>query len=121
MNALHAEAFDHPVGSEPWATRLERHSLGWVCARECGSLVGFVNVAWDGAVHGFPARHDGRDPPPATAASAGELVRVAAREAVRLGCGWLHVDYEPHLAPFYRDACGFRPTDAGLIDLARPV
>ena len=29
---------------------------------------------------------------------------------------WLHVDYEPHLEPFYR-ACGFTPTLAGLLGL----
>jgi hypothetical protein len=28
-----------------------------------------------------------------------------------------HVDFEPDLAAFYFDACGFRPTDAGLIHL----
>ena len=27
---------------------------------------------------------------------------------------WLHVDYEPQLAPFY-EPCGFRPTAAGLM------
>jgi hypothetical protein len=30
---------------------------------------------------------------------------------------WLHVDFAPHLWSFYFDACGFRPTDAGLIHL----
>lgn len=29
----------------------------------------------------------------------------------------LHVDFDPHLRAFYFDACGFRPTDAGLIPL----
>ena len=38
----------------------------------------------------------------------------AARDA---GCEWLHVDFEEHLRPFYLDACGFRPTGAGLIPL----
>lgn len=32
---------------------MNRHSLGWVCARFDGALVGFVNVAWDGAAHAF--------------------------------------------------------------------
>ena len=32
---------------------LEGHSLGWVVAREDGSLVGFVNVLWDGLVHAW--------------------------------------------------------------------
>ncbi|MGH3156761.1 MAG: GNAT family N-acetyltransferase [Streptosporangiaceae bacterium] len=27
--------------------------MGWVCARESGRLVGFVNVAWDGGEHAF--------------------------------------------------------------------
>lgn len=27
--------------------------MGWVCGRQSGRLVGFVNVAWDGAVHAF--------------------------------------------------------------------
>ncbi|NTE47960.1 GNAT family N-acetyltransferase, partial [Rhizobium pusense] len=28
----------------------------------------------------------------------------------------LHVDFETHLTSFYR-SCGFRPTEAGLIEL----
>lgn len=30
---------------------------------------------------------------------------------------WLHVDFDDHLKSFYFDACGFRPTNAGLIQL----
>jgi predicted N-acetyltransferase YhbS len=45
------------------------------------------------------------------------LVRVATAQARAAGCEWLHVDYEARLEPFYVDACGFRPTDAGLIHL----
>jgi hypothetical protein len=30
----------------------------------------------------------------------------------------VHVDFEPHLGPFYLDRCGFQPTPAGLIRLA---
>lgn len=45
------------------------------------------------------------------------LVRAAAREAARADCTWLHVDYEPHLESFYRDACGFQVTDAALLHL----
>ncbi|MBX2803375.1 MAG: GNAT family N-acetyltransferase [Myxococcales bacterium] len=37
-----------------WWNRVRGHSLGWVTARERGgTLVGFVNVAWDGAEHAF--------------------------------------------------------------------
>jgi hypothetical protein len=38
-----------------------------------------------------------------------------AREA---GCEWLHVDFDDHLRDFYFDACGFKPTNAGLIALS---
>ncbi|MFD1374091.1 hypothetical protein [Actinoplanes sichuanensis] len=30
---------------------------------------------------------------------------------------WLHVDFEPHLARFYLEGCGFQPTRAGLVRL----
>ena len=45
------------------------------------------------------------------------LVEVAVREARAAGCEWLHIDFEDHLRGFYFDACGFRPTNAGLIEL----
>ena len=53
LNALHAEAFEHRVLDDDWRAQVERHSLGWVCARDGAELVGFVNVAWDGGVHAF--------------------------------------------------------------------
>ena len=53
LNALHADGFGPPVAQTDWRARLERHSLGWVCAWEDGSRIGFVNVAWDGGVHAF--------------------------------------------------------------------
>lgn len=46
-----------------------------------------------------------------------ELVGLATPHAKAAGCEWLHVDFEELLAPFYFDACGFRPTLAGLIHL----
>ena len=33
-------------------------------------------------------------------------------------CEWLHVDFEEDLRPFYFAACGFTPTDAGLLALS---
>ena len=45
------------------------------------------------------------------------LVKVAVREARSAGCEWLHVDFGEYLRPFYLDACGFSPTDAGLMEL----
>jgi GNAT superfamily N-acetyltransferase len=117
LNALHAEGFDHEVLDRDWRAQVRRHSLGWVCARgDDGSLVGFVNVLWDGGSHAFVldtvvasrARRQG--------VGAG-LVAIAVREARAAGCEWLHVDFEDHLRAFYFEACGFRPTDAGLIPL----
>lgn len=82
-----------------------------------GRLVGFVNVAWDGGDHAFlvdtKTQGDWQHRGVGT-----EVVRRAAQHAKAAGCEWLHVDYEPDLAPFYLEACGFRPTDAGLIHLA---
>jgi hypothetical protein len=45
------------------------------------------------------------------------ISEVAVREARAAGCEWLHVDFEDHLRAFYLDACGFVPTNAGLIEL----
>jgi len=117
VEALHAEGFGHvPLPAAPWKATLERHSLGWVCARDEDGLVGFVNVAWDGGAHAFVldtvvavrARRQG---------AATRLVELAVDGARAAGCEWLHVDFEPHLRPLYFDTCGFSPTDAGLIRL----
>ncbi|KUF19047.1 GNAT family N-acetyltransferase [Streptomyces silvensis] len=117
VNVLHAEAFEHPLLPIDWQTQLRRHSLGWVCARGAdGSLVGFVNVAWDGGVHAFVidtmVAEDARKSGIGT-----ELVATAVRGAREASCEWLHVDFDEHLRPFYFEACGFVPTDAGLIAL----
>jgi GNAT superfamily N-acetyltransferase len=97
--------------------RIRAHSLGWMTARlpDC-TLIGFANVAWDGGEHAFLL--DPKVHPDWQRHGVGtELVRRAADAAARAGCTWLHVDFEPHLHTFYFDACGFRPTDAGLIAL----
>ena len=116
VNALHAEGFAHRMLDVGWSKQVQDHSLGWVCAREGDELVGFVNVAWDGDVHAFIldtlvtarlGRHG----------VGTQLVAVAEREARTAGCEWLHVDFEDHLRSFYFDACGFTPTNAGLIAL----
>jgi GNAT superfamily N-acetyltransferase len=99
-----------------WWDRIRPHSLGWVTARRAGLAVGFVNVAWDGGDHAFlidtKTRRDEQHRGIGTA-----LVRRAVEEARAAGCEWLHVDFTPDLAPFYFDACGFVPTDAGLVRL----
>ncbi|MFG2905494.1 GNAT family N-acetyltransferase [Kitasatospora sp. NPDC048286] len=118
LDALHAEGFGHPVRPGDWLARLERHSLGWVTARRTadGALVGFVNLAWDGGTHAF-LLDTVVAPGVRRRGVAGRLVAEAADGARAAGCGWLHVDFEPHLRPLYLDACGLRPTDAGLLAL----
>jgi GNAT superfamily N-acetyltransferase len=119
MNALHAEAFETRVFDESewnWRKQVDGHSLGWVVARDGGTLVGFVNVPWDGVVHAWiqdtmvaeSARGQG---------IATQLVGIARDHAREAGCEWLHVDFDDHLRRFYFDACGFTPTNGGVIAL----
>ena len=99
-----------------WETQVHRHSLGWVCARDDGELVGFVNISWNGAVHAFVL-----DTMVASASRrrgiGTQLLAVALPEVRAAGCAWLHVDFEDHMRAFYYDGCGFEPTNAGLIAL----
>ena len=116
---LHRLAFgSSSTAMQPWAERLERHSLTWVGAFAGSVLVGFVQVARDSGSHAFVL--DTVVHPDHQRRGLGrELVLAAATEAKRAGCHWLHVDHEPHLQPFNRDSCGFRTTDAGLLNLSR--
>lgn len=117
LNALHAAAFGHGIEDHAWMKQLRGHSLGWVTGHDRGKLVGFVNVAWDGAQHAFLL--DTMVDPGAQRQGVGtDLVRIAAAEARSAGCRWLHVDFEKHLGGFYVDACRFGTTEAGLIALA---
>jgi GNAT superfamily N-acetyltransferase len=92
-----------------------RHSLVYVCAYSGEQLVGFVRLAWDGGIHAFvlePTVH-----PDFQRQGIGRTLLATAADAARdRGMHWVHVDFEPHLRDFYR-ACGFTPTDAGLIRL----
>lgn len=93
VNALHADAFETRVFDESewnWRELAAAHSLGWVVARRDGDLVGFVNVVWDGLVHAWIQD------------------TMVATSAGRRGVGTRLVD---------DDACGFRPTNGGLIAL----
>jgi ribosomal protein S18 acetylase RimI-like enzyme len=103
-----------------WWDRIRSHSLGWVGARDAnGLLVGFVNVAWDGGDHAFLIDTKTRASQQRRGVGR-RLVRQAVVHARAAGCEWLHVDFEPQLAPFYLKACGFRRTDAGLVHLVGP-
>lgn len=119
VNSLHAEAFATRLFTDDewdWQALTATHSLGWVTARVGDRLVGFANVLWDGLVHSWlqdvmvlaERRHHGIGL---------LLVRVARDGAKAAGCEWLHVDFEPALRPFYIEACGFTPTEAGLMHL----
>jgi len=120
LDWLHAEAFDHPPTPAQWQRQLENHSLGWVCARFDEELVGFVNVIWDGGLHAVLL--DTMVLPGEQRQGIGTaLVRVAAQEARRSGCEWLHVDFASSAAAFYFESCGFAPVDAGLLDLRSSV
>ena len=116
VNRLHAEGFGHRVLTVDWWGQVNRHSLGWVCARAEAELVGWVNVAWDGDVHAFLLDTMTTSAWRRRGVGTG-LVELATRQAREAGCEWLHVDFEDHLREFYFRACGFRPTDAGLIAL----
>lgn len=113
LNALFVTAWEHHTASD-FAPILSR-SLLYVCAYDGDRLVGFVNLAWDGGVHAFLLD--------TTVHAAYQrrgigviLVQNAVEAARQRGIEWVHVDYEPHLKAFYA-RCGFRPTEAGLLNL----
>ena len=116
FHGLHAEAFETRIFDDDWVALTGRHSLGWVTAKDDGQLVGFVNVIWDGLVHAWlqdtmvARSHRGKG-------VATQLVAIAREHAAEAGCEWLHVDFDDELKPFYFEACGFTPTNAGLIAL----
>jgi len=117
LSRLHALAFGSTTsGINPWGERLRRHSLTWTGAFAGDELVAFVQVVWDGGVHGFLL--DTMVHPAHQRQGVGRAVVAAAvRRARSAGCEWLHVDYEPHLEEYYREAGGFGPTGAGLLRL----
>ena len=103
---------DGPASFQP----VLRHGLTHLGAFDGALLVGFVNVAWDGGVHGF-ILDTCVDPAYRRQGIALRLLAAAAETARARGVQWLHVDFEPQLEALYRQA-GFRPTAAGLIRLA---
>jgi GNAT superfamily N-acetyltransferase len=113
VNDLFARAWpEHSPRS--YAPVLAR-SLGVAAAYVGGRLIGFVCLATDGGEHAFLL-----DPTVAIdyrrRGIGLQLVQRAAALAQTRGCTWLHVDYEPTLAPFYK-AAGFRESLAGVMRL----
>ena len=100
-----------------WWDSIRPHSFGWVTARDRdGLLVGFVNVVSDGCDHAFLIDTKTRGDHQRRGIGK-RVVELAAEQARAAGHEWLHVDFEPHLRSFYLGACGFEPTDAGLLRL----
>ncbi|HEY7269420.1 MAG TPA: GNAT family N-acetyltransferase [Dehalococcoidia bacterium] len=97
-----------------FAPELE-HALAYAGAYEGGRLVGFVRLAWDGSVHAFLLEPTVRPEMRRRGVGKGLVARVV-EVARQRGMEWVHVDYEEELVPFY-EACGFRPTRAGLMNL----
>jgi GNAT superfamily N-acetyltransferase len=91
------------------------HSLAYICAYKNGRLVGFVNLVWDGGIHGFIL--DTTVVPEHRRRGIGSTLLQRVAEVARMkGIKWLHVDFIPELTPFYRKA-GFRSTEAGLLNI----
>jgi GNAT superfamily N-acetyltransferase len=115
LNHLFASTWKNHAGRS-FGPVLSR-SLTYVGAFDGPRLVGFVNVAWDGGVHGFvldtTVHRDYQRRGIGT-----EIMRRAAEIAAKRGLEWLHVDYEPHLHAFYQ-RCGYRKTEAGLLSLQK--
>ena len=100
-----------------WWDQIRPHSFGWVTARlGDGVVVGFVNVVTDGGDHAFLIDTKTRGTYQRRQVGV-RVVKFAAEHAKAAGCEWLHVDFGPHLRSFYFGACGFEPTNAGLIHL----
>ncbi|ARO30641.1 GCN5-related N-acetyltransferase protein [Rhizobium sp. NXC14] len=114
LTSLWSAAWNTPEA--PDFSRILPRSLAHIGAYHANRLVGFVNVAWDGGIHAF-LLDTSVHPDMRRQGIATRMVRQATGIARERGAEWLHVDFEPHLAGFYR-ACGFTPTAAGLIKLA---
>ena len=112
-------AVSWPNHHAPYDFRRELElALVFVCAYAGDQLVGFVRLAWDGSVHAFILEPTVR-PEYRRRGIGRTLVARAVVVARERGIEWVHVDWDrtrPGLDAFY-EACGFVPTNAGLIRL----
>lgn len=115
LNALFAAAWQNHQAAD--FAPIHAHSLCYVCAYDGARLVGYVNLAWDGGIHGFILDTTVHLEAQRRGIGTG-LVQAAAEAARERGVEWLHVDFEPHLLLFYR-GCGFQHTEAGLMNLKK--
>jgi GNAT superfamily N-acetyltransferase len=111
--------FLHAWGTaKPGYGRVLARSYTWVTAMSGGTLVGFVNVAWDGGVHFFLL--DTTVHPDWRGRGIG---RRLVEEAIRVCRGrgeWLHVDAPAALMQSLYYAAGFDPSPAGQMRLNVP-
>ena len=114
LDDLYTVSWPHHHAPYDFRPELER-SLAFVVAYADDELIGFVRLAWDGGVHSFLLEPTVR-PNFRRRGIGRSLVECAVAVAREREMEWVHVDYEPHLREFYR-ACGFTPTNAGLIHL----
>ncbi len=92
LGALHVEAFGYSRTDDDWTERLHGHRLGWVYARRGGGLIGFVDVAWDGAAHAFFLIDTVVTATDRHRVVGTTLVFMACAQAAAAGSEWLHVD-----------------------------
>jgi len=99
--------------THPNFDRVLERSYTWITAHEGETLVGYVNVVWDGGVHFFlldtvvrPShRHQG----------IGSRLVQEVIDACRGEGNVLHVDAEQDLMRDFYEPNGFIPTAAGLV------
>lgn len=114
LDQLYAVSWPNHHPPHDFRPELER-LLAYIAAYDGDALIGFVKLAWDGSQHAFLLEPTVR-PDRRRRGIGRTLVEQAVALARAHRLDWVHVDYEPHLREFYR-ACGFTPTDAGLIRL----
>ena len=114
LDQLYAVSWPNHQPPYDFRPELER-SLAFVCAYAGDKLIGFVRLAWDGSIHTFLLEPTVR-PDFRRRGIGRSLVERAVAVARERDMKYVHVDYDPHLREFYQ-ACGFTPTDAGLIRL----
>ncbi len=114
LDQLYVVSWPNHQPPHEWGPELER-LLVFVGAYDGDALIGSVKLAWDGDIHAFLLEPTVR-PDYRRRGIGGALVAQAVAFARERGVQLVHVDFEPHLREFYR-ACGFVPTEAGLLRL----
>ena len=118
VNALHAEAFETRLYDESeWDWERSSPSTASAGSSPATAAARRLRQRPVGRVRPrLAAGHDGR--PVRGRQGIGTQVVATARKVARAaGCEFLHVDFDDDLRSFYYDACGFVPSNAGLIDL----